>query len=245
MSAAEALKAARAVGIELVLDGNSLALEAASEPPAVVLESLSRHKAEIIAMLRPGRDGWSAEDRQAYFDECAGISRASVCEQLRAIGVDVPVAGQETGDPADHAPPPSQPLAPPQQQPSLACEPTQDLLTTIVAAAKKAGVTFMECVADGELVIEGLNHLAPDDRQKLLGRRNDIRNELLPDDTSTASLDLLSELGIELVHIENEQRAAAEVQRICRSSRMLGLDIETAPSEVSAECLAHNRHQRR
>ena len=69
MSAAEALKAARTVGIELVLDGNSLVLEAASEPPAVVLESLSRHKAEIIAMLRPGRDGWSAEDRQAYFDE--------------------------------------------------------------------------------------------------------------------------------------------------------------------------------
>ena len=99
MSAAEALKAARAVGIELVLDGNSLVLEAASEPPAVVLESLSRHKAEIIAMLRPGRDGWSAEDRQAYFDECAGISSASVSEQLRAIGVDVPVAGQETGDP--------------------------------------------------------------------------------------------------------------------------------------------------
>ena len=38
MSAAEALKAARTVGIELVLDGNSLVLEAASEPPAVVLE---------------------------------------------------------------------------------------------------------------------------------------------------------------------------------------------------------------
>ena len=77
MSAAEALKAARTVGIELVLDGDSLVLEAASEPPAVVLESLSRHKAEIIAMLRPGRDG-SAEDWQAYFDKCAGISRASI-----------------------------------------------------------------------------------------------------------------------------------------------------------------------
>ena len=92
---------------------------------------------------------------------------------------------------------------PPQQQPSLACEPTQDPLTTILAAAKKAGVTFMERVADGELVIEGLNHLAPDDRQKLQADRNDIRNELLPDDTSTASLDLLSELGIELVHIDD------------------------------------------
>ena len=38
MSAAEALKAARSVGIELVLDGNDLVLEAASEPPAAVLD---------------------------------------------------------------------------------------------------------------------------------------------------------------------------------------------------------------
>ena len=157
------------------------------------------------------------------------LSWASISEQLRTIGVEVPVAGQGTGDPADHVPPPSQPDVPPQQQPSLAREPTQDLLTTILAAAKKAGVTFLERVADGELVIEGLQRLAPDDRQKLQGHRNDIRNELLPDDTSTASLDLLSELNIELVHIDNEQRAAAEVKRICRSSRMLGLDIETAP----------------
>ena len=157
------------------------------------------------------------------------LSWASISEQLRTIGVEVPVAGQKTGDPADHVPPPSQPDVPPQQQPSPACEPIQDPLTTILAAAKKAGVTFMERVADGELVIEGLQRLAPDDRQKLQGHRNDIRNELLPDDTSTASLDLLSELNIELVHIDNEQRAAAEVQRICRSSRMLGLDIETAP----------------
>ena len=157
------------------------------------------------------------------------LSWASISEQLRTIGVEVPVTGQGSGDPADHVPPPSQPDVPPQQQPSPAYELTQDPLTTILAAAKKAGVTFMERVADGELVIEGLNHLAPDDRQKLQAHRNDIRNELLPDDTSTASLDLLSKLGIELVHIENEQRAAVEVQRICRSSRMLGLDIETAP----------------
>ena len=34
MSAIEALKAARAAGIELSLDGNDLALKAASAPPA-------------------------------------------------------------------------------------------------------------------------------------------------------------------------------------------------------------------
>ena len=58
------------------------------------------------------------------------LSWASISEQLRTIGVEVPVAGQETGE--------------------------------------------------------------------------------LPDDTSTASLDLLSALGIELVHIENEQHAAVD-----------------------------------
>ena len=87
----------------------------------------------------------------------------------------------------------------------------------------------MERVSDGELVVEGLDHLAPDDRQKLQARWNDVRNELLPNDTSTASFDLLAELGIELVYVETEQRAAAEVQRICATSRTLGLDIETAP----------------
>src|SRR5262249_14365790 len=35
---------------------------------------LSRHKAEIVALLRPGRDGWSAEDWQALFEERAGIA---------------------------------------------------------------------------------------------------------------------------------------------------------------------------
>ena len=57
-----------------MVDGDALALSAASAPPAAVLDALSRHKAEIIALLRPGRDGWSAEDWQVYFDERAGIA---------------------------------------------------------------------------------------------------------------------------------------------------------------------------
>ncbi len=73
MSVVEALKAARAAGIELALDGDDLALSAASAPPATVLDELFRHKAEIVALLRPG-DGWSAEDWQVYFDERAGIA---------------------------------------------------------------------------------------------------------------------------------------------------------------------------
>ena len=74
MSAAGALKAARAAGLELVVDGDALALRAASAPPVAVLDALRQHKTEIIALLRPGPDGWSAEDWLVYFDERAGIA---------------------------------------------------------------------------------------------------------------------------------------------------------------------------
>jgi hypothetical protein len=73
MSAVDTLKAARAAGVELAIDGDNLALKAASAPPAAVLDALSRHKAEIVALLRPAEDGWSAEDWQVFFEERAGI----------------------------------------------------------------------------------------------------------------------------------------------------------------------------
>jgi hypothetical protein len=73
MNAADALKTARAAGVEVILDGDDLALNAASAPPATVLDALSRHKAEIAALLEPSRDGWSVEDWQVFFDERASI----------------------------------------------------------------------------------------------------------------------------------------------------------------------------
>jgi hypothetical protein len=73
MNAADALKTARAAGVEVILDGDDLALNAASAPPAAVLDALSRHKAEIAALLQPSRDGWSVEDWQVFFDGRAGI----------------------------------------------------------------------------------------------------------------------------------------------------------------------------
>jgi hypothetical protein len=73
LSAVEALRAARAAGIQLGIDGEELILMAAAPPPAAVLDTLSRHKAEIVALLRPGCDGGSAEDWQGFFDERAGI----------------------------------------------------------------------------------------------------------------------------------------------------------------------------
>jgi hypothetical protein len=74
MKAIYALEAARAAGIVLAEDGDDLVLEAASTPPAAALAALSQHKAEIVALLRPGRDGWSAEDWQVFFDERASIA---------------------------------------------------------------------------------------------------------------------------------------------------------------------------
>jgi len=74
MSAAEALKQARAAGIRLGIDGDDLALEAFAPPPAEVLDLLARHKADIMTLLRPGNDGWSGEDWRAFFEERAGIA---------------------------------------------------------------------------------------------------------------------------------------------------------------------------
>jgi hypothetical protein len=56
------------------LDGEDLALEAQSPPSPTLLDALSRHKAEIVVLLRPDRDGWSAEDWQVFFEERAGIA---------------------------------------------------------------------------------------------------------------------------------------------------------------------------
>jgi hypothetical protein len=74
MSAAEALKAARAVGICVGIDGNDLVLEASAPPLPAVLDLLSHYKAEIVALLRPSDNGWSAEDWQVLFDERAAIA---------------------------------------------------------------------------------------------------------------------------------------------------------------------------
>jgi hypothetical protein len=73
MSAAEALRVARAAGITVRLDGEDLLLEANAEPPQTVLDVLARHKLTILALLRPGQGVWTAEDWRARFDERAGF----------------------------------------------------------------------------------------------------------------------------------------------------------------------------
>ncbi len=73
VSAVEALRAARAAGVDLRVDGDDLVLEASVAPQRAALDLLSRHKSGIVALLRLGSDGWSAEDWQVFFDERAGI----------------------------------------------------------------------------------------------------------------------------------------------------------------------------
>jgi hypothetical protein len=73
MSAVEALRAAHVAGIQLGVDGEDLVLTASVPPPAAVIDLLASHKTEVLALLRPAGDGWSAEDWQVFFDERAGI----------------------------------------------------------------------------------------------------------------------------------------------------------------------------
>jgi hypothetical protein len=74
MSAALALKSARELSIRVRAAGDDLELQAETEPPAAVIDLLSRHKAEILELLSPGDDGWSAEDWQVLFEERAAIA---------------------------------------------------------------------------------------------------------------------------------------------------------------------------
>src|SRR5271155_5195264 len=55
MSAAKTIVVARAAGIQLGIDDGDLVLEATAPPPAAVLDLLSRHKAEILELLRAER----------------------------------------------------------------------------------------------------------------------------------------------------------------------------------------------
>lgn len=74
MSAVHALKLARDAGVCIGIDGDALTLDADAAPPPAVLDLLARHKAQVIALLRLGGDGWSGEDWRAFFNERAGIA---------------------------------------------------------------------------------------------------------------------------------------------------------------------------
>ncbi len=74
MTAAEALRAAHASGVRVKVEGESLLLEAIGPPPTGVLNTLAQHKAGILALLRPGRDGWTAENWRTFFYKRAHLA---------------------------------------------------------------------------------------------------------------------------------------------------------------------------
>jgi hypothetical protein len=74
LSAANALRMARAVGIDLYVDGDDLVLEAVEPPSDQVIDALSQNKSGIVELLRPDADGWTVEDWKVLFDERAGIA---------------------------------------------------------------------------------------------------------------------------------------------------------------------------
>jgi DNA polymerase I-like protein with 3'-5' exonuclease and polymerase domains len=169
------------------------------------------------------------------------LSWNSIADQLRSIGVKVPEDlsssdyGRQTPANDISAPPALANVVsfaeeirgtPPQAEPSDA---VPDVIDVIVKAARSAGVTFFERVNNGELVAEGLGGLAPNVMQSVQAKWLEIRSALLPPHTPTASLELLSDLGVELHFVDTETAATEQLERLCGSGGPLGLDLETSP----------------
>src|SRR5258708_38111430 len=75
MNAAQAINAAWAAGVKVQIDGVDLVLQAEAAPPAAVIDALAQHKSEVLALLRPGEDGWSAEDWHSFFHRWTRIAK--------------------------------------------------------------------------------------------------------------------------------------------------------------------------
>ena len=68
------LKLAADLGISVVALDGDLDVQAASRPPDVILDLLAANKQELLDFLSPGRNGWSADDWRAYYDERAAAN---------------------------------------------------------------------------------------------------------------------------------------------------------------------------
>jgi hypothetical protein len=114
-----------------------------------------------------------------------------------------------------------------------------------MAAARKAGMKFMERATDGAFIVEGLDQLALIERQKLQAQWDDVRCELLPDDISTASRDLLASLDIELLYIDTEGRAPPSYSAYAHREGSWARSGDCTSAGVSSDSVADSRHQGR
>jgi hypothetical protein len=67
VNAAEVIKEAAAVGVRIAIEGDGLSVEATAQPSNAIIELITRHKPEIINLLRSGPDG-PAEARISWLD---------------------------------------------------------------------------------------------------------------------------------------------------------------------------------
>ena len=159
----------------------------------------------------------------------------ALAEQLRAIGVVVPAEGEALTKAASARPggepsaresgmPPAQPWIKPPGDKTCEVDASnsseiEEVFNTI-SLATAAGVTFFERVRDGELVAKGLTGLPAALQEKLKSKRRAIRSALLPEN-KMLSLDLLATLNVELILIEGEDHARAEIARVCAATDVL------------------------
>jgi DNA polymerase I len=167
------------------------------------------------------------------------MSWHSIGEQLRAIGVVLPVEDPAADNLASVRPlresrspepetPPVKPSIDEISEAEAVDSPQGAEVFNVIKFAVAAGVTFFQRVTDGELIENGMQGLQPALLNTVKSMRREIRSALLPEHT-TQSLELLGNLGAELTFIQTEAQASAEITRLCAATNTLGLDVETAP----------------
>ena len=72
MNAAEVIKEAAAAGIRIAIKGSGLSLEASAPPPKAIIDLISEHKPEIVALLSSDRDG-PAETQVSWLDMVVAV----------------------------------------------------------------------------------------------------------------------------------------------------------------------------
>ena len=72
MNAAEVIKEAEAVGVRIAIERSGLSLEATAPPPKAILDLITQHKAEIIALLRSDIGG-SVESQVSWLDMVVAV----------------------------------------------------------------------------------------------------------------------------------------------------------------------------
>ena len=82
MSVAAALRAARDAGVCIAIDGDNLILESSAPPPVAVVDQLSRHKAEILALMAATAFESSDDRLRPSLPLRESVTRASIVEPL-------------------------------------------------------------------------------------------------------------------------------------------------------------------